>query len=307
MKDQRRCPYSRRILARARAAPTQRRRSAAPPTNSSTRRRRLGGGWPPSPFCFIEFGLGAGAAARWEARGHPKTDGIERSGVSSGVALTRGESSRVRGPRRPSAVGQQRHPQTARPAGAAWAAVGRRRHFVLLNSGWGLARPRAGRHGDTQKQTALNDQGFRDARPSSLSIGASAAPDQQQSDPLGRRPLVLAESVRGERWSSGDRVAGRSATGSSPTRGIENQPCRAPVILVRAESSCARGAPSQRRRSAERPTFRWSAERPAIRPTRWRRLGGASAISFLGRTMELGRSRRTLVMSVTAGRPRAGS
>ena len=26
-------------------------------------------------------------------------------------------------------VGQQRHPQTARPAGAAWAAVGRRRHF----------------------------------------------------------------------------------------------------------------------------------------------------------------------------------
>ena len=48
----------------------------------------------------------------------------------------------------------------------------------------------------------------------------------------------------------------------------------------------ARGAPTRRRRSAERPTFRWSAERPAIRPTRWRRLGGASAISFLGRTID---------------------
>ena len=136
-----------------------------------------------------------------------------------GVSLSGAESSRLRGPRRPGAVGQQRHPQTARPAGAAWAAVGRRRHFVLLNSGWGLARPRAGRYGDTQKQTALNDQGFQ-------------VP---------------------------------------------------PVDLTRAESSCARGAPSQRRRSAERPTFNWSAERPAIRPTRWRRLGGASAISFLGR------------------------
>ena len=76
-----------------------------------------------------------------------------------------------------------------------------------------------------------------------------------------------------------------------------------PVDLTRAESSCARGAPTQRRRSAAaRPTFRWSAERPAIRPTHSRRLGGASAISFLGRTMELGRSRRTLMMSVAAGR-----
>ena len=43
----------------------------------------------------------------------------------------------------------------------------------------------------------------------------------------------------------------------------------------------------------------------AIRPTRWRRLGGASAISFKryspwGRTMELGRSGRTLVAAAAA-------
>ena len=39
----------------------QKRRSLAPMTEAS----RLGGGWPPSPFRFIEFGLGAGAAARF--------------------------------------------------------------------------------------------------------------------------------------------------------------------------------------------------------------------------------------------------
>jgi len=43
----------------------------------------------------------------------------------------------------------------------------------------------------------------------------------------------------------------------------------------------------------------------AIRPTRSSRLGGASAISFkrysaLGRTMELGRSGRTLVAAAAA-------
>ncbi len=104
---------------RARAAPTQRRRSAAPPTNSSTRRRRLGGGWPPSPFPFIEFGLGAGAAARFvfaivrfganagggrrgagralRGTGSWKTRGIERSAFDTArVGLIRAESSRAR-------------------------------------------------------------------------------------------------------------------------------------------------------------------------------------------------------------------
>ena len=71
----------------------------------------------------------------------------------------------------------------------------------------------------------------------------------------------------------------------------------------------AMAAPSQRRRSAERPTFRWSAARPAIGPTRSSRLGGASAISFKryspwGRTMELGRSRRTLLMMLLLRPPR---
>ena len=77
---------------------------------------------------------------------------------------------------------------------------------------------------------------------------------------------------------------------------LKDQRYRAPLSLFAPNSSCARGAPSQRRRSAERPTFRWSAERPAIRPTRSRRLGGASAISFAGRRrrFRFGRSRRTI-------------
>ena len=35
------------------------------------------------------------------------------------------------------------------------------------------------------------------------------------------------------------------------------------LVFSRAKSSCARGAPTRRRRSAERPAIRWSAERPA--------------------------------------------
>ena len=96
-----------------------------------------------------------------------------------------------------------------------------------------------------------------------------------------------------------------SATGSTKTGGIERSAVLSGVNPARAESSCARGAPSQRRRSAERPTTRWSAERPANRATRSRRLGGASAISFsrysaLGLTMALGRSGRTLVAAAAA-------
>ena len=50
--------------------------------------------------------------------------------------------------------------------------------------------------------------------------------------------------------------------------------------LAAISRACARGAPSQRRRSAERPTFRWSAERPAIRPTRPARAGWSALRRF---------------------------
>ena len=84
----------------------------------------------------------------------------------------------------------------------------------------------------------------------------------QQRDPLappaGRRRRFLFSG-----WGRNDRstAAGRAlrGTGYRQTGGIERSALSCPVILVRAESSCARGAPSQRRRSAERPTFRWSA------------------------------------------------
>ena len=106
---------------------------------------------------------------------------------------------------------------------------------------------------------------------------------------LTRSRRILARARRARRWRRELGGDVRQHPGSN----------NYPVDVTRAESSCARGAPTQRRRSAAaRPTFRWSAERPA----KSRRLGGASAIPFLGRTMELGRSRRTLMMSVAAGR-----
>ena len=121
-------------------------------------------------------------------------------------------------------VGRQRHPQTERPAGAAWAAVGRRRRFLVFGLG-----ANAG-----ARAFAANDR----------SCGA-AAPGARCEVRGIAKPAALISSI--------------------------DDP--APVTLVRAESSCARGAPSQRRRSAERPTFR------PTRPARagW---GGASPISF---------------------------
>ena len=131
---------------------------------------------------------------------------------------------------------------------------------------------------------------------------------RDQADPLAPAGRRFGNFVSTSAWGRTIELprAGRAlrGTGYRQTGGIERSALSCPVILTRAESSCARGAPSQRRRSAERPTFRWSAERPAIRPTRSRRLGGASAISFLGRTMELGRSRRTMMWPPAA--PRAG-
>ena len=56
------------------------------------------------------------------------------STVGVSVNLTRADSSRVReaGADTPSSVSRPTRAQ--RPAGAAWAAVGRRRHFVLADS-----------------------------------------------------------------------------------------------------------------------------------------------------------------------------
>ena len=137
-------------------------------------------------FVLLNSGWGNAGAGRsrrtcWRGRavrlrgGSPK-HGAERSGVSSGVTLSLANSSRVRGPRRPSAVGQQRHPQTARPAGAAWAAVAVVRQFVLLNFGWGERWSSGDRgercwpaarfgYGVARQSMALNDQGFRAALP----------------------------------------------------------------------------------------------------------------------------------------------
>ena len=253
----------------------------APPAAAVGRRRA---------FRFIEFGLGRtlelGRSRRscWRGRavrlrgGSPK-HGAERSGVSSGVTLSLADSSRVRGPRRPSAVGQQRHPQTARPAGAAWAAVGRRRHgFVLLNSGWGNAGARAIAanaagaaarfgYGVARQSMALNDQGFRAALPFLSPIpracegradpapSVSSATHKQLDPPAppGRRLAAVAISF----WELGIRVggtlelgrsrrtllAGRAVRlrGGSPKHGAERSGVSSGVTLSLANSSRVRG------------------------------------------------------------------
>ncbi len=68
-----------------------------------------------------------------------------------------------------------------------------------------------------------------------------------------------------------------------------------------AKPNLEAGAPTRRARSADRP---------ALRATRWRRLLAAVADSFCnlfgsGRTMELGRWRRTLLMLLLLLRPPA--
>ena len=206
----------------------------------------------------------------------------------------------------PHSAGQQSDPRSDRPAGAGWAAL-RQFRFWGANDRCMLPPPAA--RWDLRgiaKQAALKDQRYR--APSTLlapnprARGARRASDVgprsdpspsagQQSDPRSGRPARAGwAALRQFRFSGRERsimlpppAARWDATGYRQTRGTERSALSCPVDLTRAESSCARGAPSQRRRSAERPTFSWSAERPAIRPTRWRRLGGASAISFLGR------------------------
>ena len=98
-------------------------------------------------FRDIPLGANAGAAAaaapaaRCELRGIAKPAALKDQAFRAALASL-ALISRARGPRRPSDVGEQSDPQTERPAPAAWAAVGRRRHFVLAEfvlakSGWG--------------------------------------------------------------------------------------------------------------------------------------------------------------------------
>ena len=92
-----------------------------------------------------------------------------------------------------------------------------------------------------------------------------------------------------------------SATGSSGNDGIERSAFDTRVSLSRAESSRARGAPTPAT-SVSRPTHIQvvsRATRDQTDPSRSSRLGGASPISFSrysasGRTLELGRSGRTI-------------
>ena len=61
-----------------------------------------------------------------------------------------------------------------------------------------------------------------------------------------------------------------------------------PALAFLAPNPRVRGAHRlQRRRSADRPTFRWSAERPAIRPTRAARAGWAALRRFRFRDIPL--------------------
>ena len=204
--------------------------------------------------------------------GYRQTGGTERSALSCPVDLTRAESS------------------CATPAGRRFG------NFVF----GARTIDHAAAAGRALGPTGYRQTGGTERSALSCPVDLTRA-ESSCATPAGRR---FGNFVFGARTIDHAAAAGRALgpTGYRQTGGTERSALSCPVILVRAESSCARGAPSQRRRSAERPTFRWSAERPAIRPTRSRRLGGASAISFLGRTMELGRSRRTLKMSVAAGR-----
>ena len=69
--------------------------------------------------------------------------------------------------------------------------------------------------------------------------------------------------------------------------------CRCRVRLSRAESSRVRGAHrSSDVGQQDRPTFRWSAERPAIRPTRPARAGWAALRRFRFRDIPLWGDRR---------------
>ena len=265
----------------------------------------------------------AAAGRALGATGYRQTGGIERSALSCPVVLTRAESSCARGApsqrrrsaERPTFRWSAERPAIRRPAGAGWAALRQFRFwgddgFGVRGERCAMLPPPAARWEvrGIAKQAALKDQRYR--APSSLfapnprARGARRASDVgprsdphsggQQSDPRSGRPAGAGWAALRQfrfwgdtRWRTIDAAAAGRAlggTGYRQTGGIERSALSCPVVLTRAESSCARGAPSQRRRSAERPTFRWSAERPAIRPTRWRRLGGASAISFLGAT-----------------------
>ena len=207
---------------------------------------------------------GARGERRRRATGSSPTGGIERSAVSRSVGLTGSESSCAR-----------RAGRSDRPARAGWAALRQFRFSDLL---WGerwssgvrgervllaaAAAPGARRvfqlRGHRQP-AALKDQRYRAAlvllAPNPRARGALG----DQTDPLepaGRRfaNFVLAiffganDGARafGVNAGGGRRGAGRaqgfSATGSSPTRGIERSAVSRSVGLTGSESSCARRA-----------------------------------------------------------------
>ncbi len=131
-------PYSRRILACARGAPSRRPRPAIGPTRRAAvgcRRRFRFSGNPvranAGARAFVANAddddvVAAAAGGRAvQLRGPSKTGRIERSALSSRVRHSRAESSCARG------APTQRRRSAEPPAGAAWAAVGCRPQFVL--------------------------------------------------------------------------------------------------------------------------------------------------------------------------------
>ena len=89
---------------------------------------------------------------------------------------------------------------------------------------------------------------------------------RDQADPLapaGRRfgNFVFGATMDSRVWGERSMMRPPAARARWEVRGIAKQAAlkdqryRAPSTLLAPKSSCARGAPSQRRRSAERPTF----------------------------------------------------
>ena len=307
--------------------------SAERPAIRPTRWRRLGGA---SAISFLgrerSIDHAAAAGRALGGTGNRQTGGTERSGLSYPVDLTRAESSCARGApsqRRRSAERPTFNWSAERPAirPTRWRRLGGASAISFLGRERSIDHAAAaGRAlgGTGNRQTGGTERSGL-SYPVDLTRAESScargAPSQRRRS--AERPTFnwSAErpAIRPTRWR---RLGGASAisflgrersidhaaaagralggTGNRQTGGTERSGLSYPVDLTRAESSCARGAPSQRRRSAERPTFNWSAERPAIRPTRWRRLGGASAISFLGRE-------RSIDHAAAAGRALGGT
>ena len=291
----------------------ERRRSAEPPANRATRRRRLGGCWPPSPLLEFGLGAGAAAAAPdsmvWTARrprgsatGSWKTGGVERSAVSSGVTLTLADSSRVRGPRRPerrrSAEPPANRATRRRRLGGCWPPS------PLLEFGlgagaaaaapdsmvWTARRPRGSATGSWKtggvERSAVSSGVTLTLADSSRVRGPRRPERRRSAEPPANRatrrrrlggcwppsPLLEFGLGAGAAAAAPDSMVWTarrprgSATGSWKTGGVERSAVSSGVTLTLADSSRVRGP--------RRPERRRSAEPPANRATRRRRLGG---------------------------------